>query len=85
MTKEQTVIDGFHTRVISLMLRRAKAQRFNDWPEEEKLTKEIERIEDERRAYERQQESQREEKSKVSRSVSGEEAGTEQPATKTGI
>lgn len=53
VTKEQqNKIDEFHERAIDLIFKQRRAQKYNDWPEEERITKEIFKIEDDRRAYE---------------------------------
>jgi hypothetical protein len=86
MTKEQQkVVDSFHTRVISLMLKRSRAQRLNNYTEEERITKEIEKLEDERRQYERQQKPPRTKESEIKGSVPAEEAGAEQREAKTEV
>ena len=86
MTKEQQkIIDGFHTRVISLMLKRARAQRYGTWAEEEALTKEIEKIEDERKTYERQQKPPRPKEPEIEGSVPETTTGNELKETETEI
>ena len=70
MTKEQqTKVDRFHERVIALMLRRSQAMRYNNYREEEKITAEINLVEEERRRYERDCQQQRQEKREIARSV----------------
>lgn len=86
MTKEQQrVIDGFHERAISLIMKRNKAQRYNNWPEEQALDKQIEAIDDERRAYERDIKSRREKEPEIKGELPVETAGIESSAAETGL
>jgi hypothetical protein len=96
-TAQQKHIDSFHERVITLIYARRKALRYNssgqaDW---DAITAEIEKVEDERRAYikslggshegEKLSGASQQEESKIERGISGSPAGTELEATEAGL
>ena len=80
MTKEQQkIIDGYHERVIALIFKRRRAIKYGADPQKEfdRITTEIEKIEVERREYERNTKPSRPEEPKVTGGVPAEEAGNE--------
>lgn len=88
MTKaQQEIIDGFHERVISLILKRRREMRYSINPQQtfETVTAEIEKVENERRQYERNVIAQRQEKRAVEGSISEAEAGTERTEAETAL
>src|ERR1700733_8914737 len=77
MTKEQQkIVDRFHERVIQLIFKQRRAQKYSDWAEEEKIINEIKLIEDERRRYEGDIKSQRQEKREYGGALPEAETGT---------
>lgn len=86
MTKEQQkIVDGFHERVIQLIFKRRRAQRYGAWATEEQINEEIVLIEDERRKYEGDCKQSRQEKRKITGGVPEIEAGTVKEETETKI
>lgn len=88
MTKEQQkIIDGFHERVISLIMKRRREMRYSANPQLtfEAITAEIDKVEKERREYERNAIASRQEKSAERRGLSEAEAGTERNEVETDV
>lgn len=86
MTREQQkIVDGYHERVIALMLKSKQAQRYNNWTEECRIATEIEKIENERRTYERDVKSQGQEKREEPRGIPEAEEGNEPIETETEV
>lgn len=86
MTKEQQkIVDGFHERVIALIFKRRRAQKYSSWTEEESINQEIFKVEDERRKYERDCKSERQEKRKIPGGVPEIEAGAESSPAETEV
>jgi hypothetical protein len=76
MTKEQQkIVDGFHEKAISLILKRSQVRKYGTWAEEEAINREIFKIEDERRKYERDNRTSREKESEIEGSLREVEAG----------
>ncbi len=76
MTKEQQkIVDRFHERVIDLIFKRRRAQKYSGWSEEEKINQEIFKIEAERREYERNCKESRQEKRKIAGGVPDTQTG----------
>jgi len=88
MTKEQQkVIDGFHERVISLILKRRREMRYSPNPQAtfETVTAEINKVENERRHYERNVIASRRKNRTIEGSLSEVEAGTKRREAETTI
>jgi hypothetical protein len=85
MTKEQQkIVDSYHERVIALIFKRRRAVKYgsNSQQEFDEITAEIEKIETERRTYERNTKPPRQEEPKIEGSVPTEEAGNERAEAK---
>jgi hypothetical protein len=88
MTREQQkIVDGYHERVIALIFKRRRAMKYavNPQLDFDTITAEIEKVENERRTYERNAKPQRQEEPKVEGRIPGEEAGNERREAETGI
>ena len=83
---QQKIVDGFHEKVIALIYKRRAVARYGgNWAEEDKINQEIFKLEDERRAYERDCHESRTQKSEISRSVQSAATSEERQPAETNV
>ena len=88
MTREQQkIVDSYHERVIALIFKRRRAMKYSVNPQLDfdTITAEIEKVENERRTYERNSKQSRAKESEIEGSVRAEEAGNERAEAKTEV